>query len=359
VKKIVKKFKKRKEAYEDKKRLENEPPSSVPRITNTTVADHRDEVLSSARKFIYPLQQSKHKIVLITTSILIATILAFFAYCTIALYRLQSTSTFLYKVTQIIPFPVARVGRDFIAYENYLFELRRYMHYYETQQKLDFNTESGKQQLAEYKKRALEKVIDYAYIKELAKTNNVSVSNAEIDAQIELLRSQNRLGNGDEVFDDVLRDYFGWSRDDFRRYLSQELLAQKLVAALDTETTERANRAYAELQAGKTFEAVAKKYSDDLASKDNGGEYGFQISQTSRDITPQATETLFTLKKGEYSEIVNTGYSLEIFKLVDRQEDRVKGAHILFNFKKIDSYTNDVKEAKPSRAYISAPSSSN
>ncbi len=37
--------------------------SNVPRITNETVGDHREEVLSSARKYIYPLKQSKHRVV--------------------------------------------------------------------------------------------------------------------------------------------------------------------------------------------------------------------------------------------------------------------------------------------------------
>ena len=31
----------------------------IPRITNETVAEHREEVLSSARKYIYPLQHSR------------------------------------------------------------------------------------------------------------------------------------------------------------------------------------------------------------------------------------------------------------------------------------------------------------
>ena len=37
--------------------------SDVPRITSDTVEEHREEVLSSARKYIYPLQHSKHHVV--------------------------------------------------------------------------------------------------------------------------------------------------------------------------------------------------------------------------------------------------------------------------------------------------------
>ena len=118
--------KKSKDKLDDLKKVakgEAEQPAAneaAPRITNTTVAEHREEVLSSARKYIYPLQHSKHKIVLWSVSIFIITLVAFSAYCTAALYKLQSTSTFLYKVTEVIPFPIARIGNDFVAYENSL-----------------------------------------------------------------------------------------------------------------------------------------------------------------------------------------------------------------------------------------------
>jgi hypothetical protein len=351
-KRTAKEVKSKGEDYVEAKRVENEPPKTVPKITNTAIPEHREEVLSSARKFIYPLQHSKHKIVMITTAIVIAALLAFFTYATVSLYRLGNNSNFIYKVTQIVPFPIARVGGGFVAYENYLFELRRYMHYYETQQKLDFNSESGQQQLEEFERRALDRVITLSYVKKLAKEKKITVSNQEVDEQVQLLKDQNRLGNGDQVFEDVLQDYFGWTVADFKRYLSQEILTQKVVAAMDTETQDKANAAYAELQAGTPFEQVAAKYSDDQASKANGGDYGFTITKTSRDITPQATDTLFGLEPGQYSAVINTGYSLEIFKLLEKKGDTVRGAHILFNFKDISTYTNDMKEKQPARVYI-------
>ena len=59
--------------------------SNVPRITNETVAAHREEVLSSARKYIYPLQHSKHRIVRISLSLLATALVVFFVYCGLAL----------------------------------------------------------------------------------------------------------------------------------------------------------------------------------------------------------------------------------------------------------------------------------
>src|ERR1700760_2526584 len=93
------------------------PDAMVPRITNETIAVHREEVLAGARKYIYPLQHAKHRIISITAALLVGGVIAFFAYCTLALYRFHSTSSFMYRVTQVIPFPVARADGQFISYE--------------------------------------------------------------------------------------------------------------------------------------------------------------------------------------------------------------------------------------------------
>lgn len=332
-----------------------ESGEAVPRITNETVAEHREEVLGSARKYIYPLQHSKHRIVIITTSLFLLAVVAFFTYSTLALYRFQSTSTFVYRVTQVIPFPVARSGGQFVAYENYLFELRHYTHYYETQAKLDLESEAGKEQLAEFKHRALEKVINDAYVKKLAQEKGITVSNAEVEEQIKVVRNQNRLGGSERVFEDVLKDYWGWSVDDFKRSLRQQLLTQKLTAKLDTDTQARAEAALSELKSGADFAATAKKYSDDASTKDNGGEFGFQIDKANRDLSAQTTEMLFKLKPGETSEIINIGYALEIVKTIENNGNRVKGAHILFGFKDISGPINDLKEKQPAKLYLRLP----
>ncbi len=353
-KRILKKFRRDKKLEKAVKKEAGLPTSgeAMPKITNETVAEHREEVLSSARKYIYPLQHSKHKIVMFSVTIFIVVLLGFVSYCTVALYKFQSTSSFLYGVSRVVPFPVARTGKNFIAYENYLFELRHYMHYYQVQQKLDFNSESGQQQLNEFKKQALKKVIDDGYIKQLAKEQGVTVTDQEVNDQITVLRQQNRLGSNDKVLEDVLRDYWGWSLDDFKRSLKQQILTEKVVAKLDTATQERAQRALADLKNNTDFATVAKVYSDDIGTKDNGGEYGFLIDKTNRDLTPQTTQALFNMQPGQYSDIINTGYSLEIVKTIEKKDDKVRGAHILFNFKPIDAKLNDLKEKKPTRVYI-------
>ena len=326
--------------------------SDVPRITTDTVAAHREEVIGGARKYILRLGHTKHRIVSITTSLLVISLIAFLTYTVLALYRFQSTSTFMYRVTQVLPLPVAKAGSDYVSYESYLFEIRHYTHYYENQLKLDFNSPEGKQQLIAFKRQALDKVINDAYVKKIAEEKGISVSEQEIDQQVSLLRAQNRLGESDAVFEDVLRDYWGWSVKDFRRSLRDQILAQKVAAALDTDTTARAQKALDELKAGKDFAKVAAKYSDDAATKDNGGQLG-TIERTNRDMSPQAIDALYKLEPGRFSDIINTGYTLLILKNFEETSDgKIKAAYITFNFKDITDQLNQLKERQPAHALI-------
>jgi len=325
---------------------------NIPRITNETVAEHREEVLSSARKFIYPLQHSAHRVVLISGAIFVVLALVFFSYCILALYRFESSSTFLYRVTQVIPFPVAKAGSHFVAYENYLFELRHYIHYYQTQQKVDFNGESGKRQLETFRKVALQSVVNDTYVKELAKKHSISVSDKELKDQVELLRSQNRLGSSDDVFEDVLKEFWGWSVSDFERKVKQQMLAQKVVSALDTATHERARGVLAQVHGGGDFVALAKQFSDDATTKDSGGDYGFPIERSNRDLSPQVIDNLFRLQPGQSSGIVETPMGLEILRLREVEGNRVRASHIFFAFKNINDYIDPLKSKEKPQLFI-------
>jgi parvulin-like peptidyl-prolyl isomerase len=328
------------------------PPSDVPRITTDTVAAHREEVIGGARKYILRLGHTKHKIVSITASLLVLTFVVFLTYTVVALYRFQTTSTFMYRVTQVLPLPVAKAGSDLVSYESYLFEIRRYTHYYENKLNLDFNSPQGEQQLVAFKKQALEKVINDAYVKKIAKEKGISVSDKELDEQLNLLRTQNRLGESNEVFEDVLRDYWGWSVRDFRRYLKDQILSQKVAATLDTETNQRAQSALEELRSGQDFAKVAAKYSDDAATKGDGGGIGV-VGRNDRDVPPKVIDVLYRLDKGQSSEVINAGYTLVIVKYLEQTEDGDRrAAHITFNFKDIADQLNALKEQQPTRAYI-------
>lgn len=325
---------------------------AVPYITNETVAEHREQVLKGARKYIYPLQHSKHKIVVISSTIFATLVIGLLAYSAVALYKFQDASTFIYRITQIVPFPVARIKGHFVSYENYLFELRHYKHYYVNQQKISFSSKEGKQQLDNYKQRALQDVIDNALVKQLAEKNGVSVTNRDVDEQIAIVRNQNRLGTSDEVFEDVLRDFWGWSINDFRRSLRDQILTRKVVSKLDTDAHDRAKEALAAIKNGANFADVAKAYSDDTATKDKGGDYGGAIDNSNRDIDARVTKAMFSLQPGQVSDIIDTGYSLEIVRLDKTEGDKAFASHIQIRFKDIETFLKPLRDNQKTSRYI-------
>lgn len=342
----------------DKRRVKKEAtqlPADVPRITSENVAEHREDVLGGARKYIYPLQHSKHRIVILSTTLFLVAIFTFSAVTVLFLYRLQTTSGFMYQVTKVVPFPIARTGGTFISYENYLFELEHYIHYYENQQQLSFDTEAGKAQLESYKQRAIDKVINDAYIKMLAEEQGITVSDQEVDEQIRIAREQNRLGGSDEVFEDVLKEFWNWSVGDFRRSLKSEILEQKVIRANDTETENRAKEVQARLAAGEDFTALAKEYSEDISTKDNGGEFGL-VNKSNRNVSQQTVDTLYNLSEGQHSQIVvipyGTGYALAIIKNLEIKDNERRGAHIILPLKSLDEVLNDRKESQPYKLYM-------
>lgn len=330
-----------------------DPPTleDVPRITNENITEHREEVLKGARKYIYPLQHSKRRIITITFSIVVTAIIAFMVYCGLALYKFYQYNTFLYRATQVVPFPIAKTGGNYVDYENYLFELRHYVHYYQTQQQLNFNG-NAQQQLLQFRKQALNDVINDSYIKMLARQNGVSVSGKEVNDRIAEVRAQNRLGSNNKVFTEVLKDYWGWSLDDFKRSLKNQILAEKVDAKLDTQANQKAQHVLAEIGKGADFTALAKKFSDDPAAKSNGGDYGIAITKDNPNIPPQVTEELFNLKPGQTSGIIDAGSKLEIVKLTKVKGNTVNAQHISINLKPVQTYINQLKAKQPVHTYV-------
>lgn len=328
---------------------------NLPRITNETVAEHREEVIGSARKYIMPLGHSKKRVVNITVSLVVLAFIGFFAYCLAALYHFQSTSTFIYGITQVVPFPVAKAGPSWVSYESYLFELRHTIHYYENegQPKENFHTKAGKQHLAQLKKQAMAQVIQDAYVKQLARKNHVSVSSSEVSNAVSMLRQQNRLGSNDRVYRDVLSEFWGWTPQDFERELKQQLLTQNVASQLDTTTHQRAQSVLDQLNKGSDFAQLAMQNSDDPVSKANGGEYGETLDQNSSDVSPTIANELSKLQPGQHSGIIENGTTLEIVKVISRDGTKVRAAHIVFNLKPISDDIAPLQKAKPARKYIS------
>jgi len=323
---------------------------NIPRITNETVAEHREDVLRGARKYKYPLAHSKHRIVIISTGLILIAVVGFFIYSTFSLYKFQSSSGFIYRVTQVVPFPVAKAGHNYVSYENYLFELRRYEHYYQSQQQVNFSSQSGKDQLNSYKPAALNEVVQDAYVKQLASQHGVSVSSADLNAELDSLQAQNQSSS--QELADVTSKFFGWSMSDLRRELTQEILAQKVAAKLDTNAQSRAAGALKQIEDGATFSTVSSQDSD-ASDKANGGQYAdTSITAASTDVPSAVVRQLQTMQVGQVSGVIEAGNTLEVVKLLANNGGKMQAAHVSINVTPIATYVAQYEKTHPSHMYI-------
>jgi hypothetical protein len=332
----------------------SETADSAPvRVTNESIAQHREEVLKGARRFIYPLKASKHKIAIVSSIIIGLVLAALLATSWWLLYKRQNHGDFTYRITQILPWPVAKVGGEFIRYEEYLFELRHNVHYLTTQENVDFTTEEGQLQLAGLKQQAYKNTIDNAIIRQMAGERGVSVSQDEVTQQIDLIRSSGGIGDSSQTLEDTLHDFYDWDLNDLRRVIRSQLLKQKLLPLLDTEVRPEAEEALADIMDGADFAAIAKAQSDDVFTKDNGGEFGF-IFRSNTEIPPQLVERAFSLEAGQTgSELVETLFGLHIVKTLEyRSEQEAKVAHILFRYRDIDDFVTEKKAELTVSDYI-------
>ena len=326
-----------------------EPPD---RITNKTVSEHREEVLGGAKRFIYPLTHPKHKIAIISIALFVFIVFMVFGSTALMLYRYQRTDDFAYRVSQIVPFPVAKVDGDFVAYEDYLFEVRHNAHFRATQENINFDDEEGKAIIANLKVEALRRVKQNTLARKIAKQNGIEVAPEEVNEQIALVRQRGGIGDSDEALENTLKEFYDWSINDFERVIELQLLKQKLLPILDTVASVKIVKVQDALDDDTKFGKVVAKYSDDTLTKENGGKLGV-IKRSNGDLPPQFIETAFALKVGEVSEPIQSGVGIHIIKKTAvKSENRIVISHILITFSDISDLLNAELEKVDVSDYI-------
>lgn len=235
-----------------KKQKQVKKPEAPSRITNETVAEHRERILAGGRRFKYPRQYARHRLVATTIIISVAAVILLGVVGWWQLYLAQNTNAFFYRVTKVLPLPVAFIDGEMVRYSDYLLDLNSSLHYLSQKERNNLSNEDGQRQVDYYKGESMTLAIKDAYAAKLARERSVTVSNQEIDQYIEKQRQARDGTVSTETYDAVILDYYGWSPSEFRHVTKNRLLRQKVAYAIDTK---------------------AKKASDEIASllSQNGG----------------------------------------------------------------------------------------
>lgn len=323
----------------------------VGRITNDTVAQHREQVLSAGKRFKYPLQHSKRKIVTVSILIIVAGTVLFSFFTWWELYKSQATGTFIYRVASLAPFPVARVDGTWVNYGDYLTLLRSSMHYLVTQEGVDFQTTDGQRQLDNLRTRALGQSIQYAYVQKLASQDHITVSDQEVNQEVNQIINQQAYSGSQQLYANVISQYYGLTFSQWEHSLRLQLLENKVYAAIDMNAQQRARSVLSQLLAGGSFATLAQKYSDDITHKASGGVIG-TLQKGKADLPPELESALFSLKQGQYSNIIASQQGLFILDAVAVNGDQTEAADIFFQYTAFQNMLNQLQSEHKIDVYI-------
>lgn len=326
------------------------PEKLESRITNETVAEHREQILAGGRRFKYPVQYSRHKLVLNSILIGLAALILVAVVLWWQLYIAQNSSKFMYRMTQIIPVPVASVDGELVKYSTYLKRFRSSIHYLQQQNNLNVRSEDGKKEV-EYRKRVeLDNAVRDAYVRKLANENKIRVTVKEVNDFIKRDLESKKVS--ETVYEKtVLNTFYDWSMDDYREVVRSELLQRKAMFAIDESARAKANRVLGELRKENAdFAAIAKTESDDESTKQSGGDSG-DVPLRSLD-TNGVIAAVKRLEPGQTTDLIYGTDGYYVAKLTSKNATSVRYQFVKISLSEFEKRLKAIREDNKVKEFI-------
>lgn len=222
------------------------------------------------------------------------------------------------------PSLVARINNDTITRAEYELQAAEAQLYLLQQPGLNAATPAGKEEIQVLRQRVLGWMIDQVLIEQAAAARGITVSQRQIEDQVAVMR-----GKDATRFNQWLAAN-GMTMDQLRAQIRLDLLT----AAVDAQVTgslariapqvrvrhllvsqeAMAQEALQRIRAGEPFVVVARRYSEDSATRESGGELGF----IPRGVMPEPfDEVAFSLPPGQVSDVVRTESGLHIIEVIE------------------------------------------
>lgn len=127
-------------------------------------------------------------------------------------------------------------------------------------------------------------------------------------------------------FDKIPKDSLAYYESEVE--VSQIILQPKPAPEVEEYVSKQLYDYKRQVESGtKNFAQLAKLYSEDPGSKDNGGEYN--MNRNDKNVDPAFLAAAFKLKEGQISPVVKSKFGLHIIQMVSRNGDDAKLRHIL------------------------------
>lgn len=129
-----------------------------------------------------------------------------------------------------------------------------------------------------------------------------------------------------------IRNYFNRIPADSLPYFSSEVEIGQIVVKAELskqqkqETRQKLEEIRARIVAGEDFATLAKQFSQDPGTANNGGELGFMKKKM---LVPEFEAAAMRLEPGQISGIVETQYGFHLIQLIERKGQEYNSRHIL------------------------------
>lgn len=319
------------------------------RITNETVAEHRERILAGGRRFKYPVQVAKHRLAIISIIIGVLAVILLIVIAWQQLYIAQNTSKLLYRVTEIVPVSVATIDGAEVRYSSYLKKYRSSIYYLQQQNSINLRSIDGKRQSDFIKRRELDSAERDAYAMKVARQKRISVTDKEVDEFInrDIVRKNISLEAYEKT---VLNSFYDWSIGDYRAVVKTELLKRKVRFAVDVTAERKAQLLARQAQSGADFATLARTQSDDEATKTGGGDVG--TVNTDNDDANGVVMAAQQLQPGQVSEPIKGADGYYIIKLSSRNATSVTYAQIKIKLTTFEENFIQLREDGKVKEYI-------
>lgn len=236
------------------------------------VEERREEILAKGRKFKYPFQWTRHRIVVNTILIALVVFAMIFVGGWLALYRIGMTDELLFNITKVVPLSVASVDGEPVRFSDYLMFYRSSMTSIERQSGSQFDEESFNELRAEYKRSALTKAEQYAYATKLARELDITVSPSEVATEFERHLKIGGVDRSEEGFIKIIKDNFGLDKSEYERMLYLTLIKAKVEMEIDQNANQIASKVETILASNSNdYQAVVEQLGDKIIYEETGG----------------------------------------------------------------------------------------
>ena len=274
-------------------RKDKKQPKELPkRITNDTVAQHREKVLAAGRKHKYPIQYTKRRLVWITMLVSVVILIVFVALGWAQLYVWKDTSDIAYRITKILPLPVANIDGENAEYSDYLLYHRSSLVVLQSQGQAD-----QKDKVKFYQNQSIDKALEVAYAKKLARENNITVDDKKVQDLIKKQQESSKLSQS--AYESVVKDNLHWSMDELKTAMKYTLLKQEVSFKIDKTANSLVSDIKKRLQEGKSLKDIATEMGDKVQPV-------FDLSVSTDNSDGGLTKAAMSLTKGKISGPIKT-----------------------------------------------------